>query len=120
MLTWSPSWLTASSSRPRSEMGTPFCPLLADTVGEGAAPTLHILLSPSDELVALRNQLSDVQAQLLDLRQEFSRLEFLYRQEVIVNMELLDTCRAHGVKVRRSLFDRAVARAGEVEPSPMG
>ncbi len=92
------------------------CPFSCEPAGEGVPLTVHVILTPSDEVQTLRAQLGDVQTQLLNLRQDFNRVEFWYRQEVLINTELLDLCREHGVPVRRSLFKRAELNPSSSEP----
>lgn len=87
-------------------MNTPYpCPLLADA-GRGTPLTVHVVLTPSEEVEHLRNQISDLQAEVLRLRQECSRAQNLFQGESILNLELLDLCREHGVPVRDVLKSR--------------
>lgn len=79
------------------------CPLFCgQPAGEGTPLIVHVVLTPSDEVQALRAQLADVQSKLLALQQDFNRVEFWYRQEVVINTTLLDLCREHGIKYRPS------------------
>lgn len=48
-------------------MSTPTCPFLA-LAGEGQPLTLHVVLTPSDDVVHLRNQVSDLQREVLALK----------------------------------------------------
>lgn len=86
-------------------MSTPMCPFLA-LAGEGQPLTLHVVLTPSDDVVHLRNQVSDLQREVLALKQEAIRAQNLYQGESVLNLELIDLCREHGVPVRQVLVDR--------------
>lgn len=84
-------------------MSTPTCPFLATGAGEGQPLTVRVLLTPSDEVVLLRDQVKELQAQVLTLKSEAARAQNLYQRESILNLELVDLCRAHGVPVRDAL-----------------
>lgn len=86
-------------------MSTPQCPFLA-LVEEGQPLTVHVVLTPSDDVVHLRNQVSDLQREVLALKQETIRAQNLYQGESVLNLELIDLCREHGVPVRQVLIDR--------------
>ena len=88
-------------------MSTPQCPFFALIgAGKGQPLTVHVVLTPSDDVVHLRNQVSDLQREVLALKQETARAQHLYQGESILNLELLDLCREHGVPVRQVLIDR--------------
>ncbi len=88
-------------------MSTPTCPFLGFTgPGEGQPLTIHVVLTPSDDVVHLRNQVKDLQAQVLGLRQEVTRAQNLYQGESVINLELLDLCREYNVPVRQVLKNR--------------
>lgn len=87
-------------------MSTPICPFLASGVGKGQPLTVNVLLTPSDDVVHLRNQVKDLQAQVLSLRQESTRAQNLYQQESVLNLELIDLCREYHVPVRDVLKNR--------------
>ncbi len=88
-------------------MSTPMCPFLAFTgAGEGQPLTVYVVLTPSDDVEHLRNQVKDLQTQVLGLRQEASRAQMLYQGESIINLELLDLCREYNVPVRQVLKKR--------------
>lgn len=70
---------------------------------------LVVRLYPSDEVLQLREHVKTLQGQLDDLQARYNRLEYLYRCETLVNSELLDACKAHGVPVRPLLSQRAPA-----------
>lgn len=86
-------------------MSTPTCPFLAK-VGEGQPLTIHVVLTPSDDVVYLRNQVKDLQAEVLGLRQEVTRAQNLFQGESVINLELLDLCREYNVPVRQVLKNR--------------
>lgn len=75
--------------------------------GWGPLPLrVEVSLTPSDEVQALRQQLSEASLQLKELEQRVNRAEYLYRCETIINLRLTDYCRAHGFQVPRHLFGR--------------
>lgn len=53
---------------------------------------IHVRVSPDDELQALRARAN--------------RAEYMYRCEVVVNGELVDLCRANGIRFREALKER--------------
>lgn len=89
-------------------MSTPKgCPFSAHRRGRGSHPlTIHVVLTPSDDVVHLRNQVKDLQREVLTLKQETIRAQNLYQGESVLNLELIDLCREHGVPVRQVLKDR--------------
>lgn len=68
--------------------------------------SVSVSLTDSNEVIALKEQVAALTADLSDLQSKYNHLEYLYRCEVLVNSELTDLCRAHGVSIRRSLHDR--------------
>lgn len=78
---------------------------LVDRVEEGPV-SLSVSLTDSQEVLSLRARIESLEKELDALRASYNHTEFLYRCEVVVNTELLDLCREHGVPVRRSMFDR--------------
>ena len=91
-------------------MSTPQCPFFAAEAGGGRPLTVHVVLTPSDDVIHLRNQVSDLQREVLALKQETARAQDLYQGESILNLELIDLCREHGVPVRQVLIDRRKGR----------
>lgn len=84
------------------------CPLssalLSALTGEGGSPLkVAVSLTTSDEVNALRSQVADLTAQLVNLRQEYNRVEYRYRFEVMLNFQLQDIMRAAGVPFPRRL-----------------
>lgn len=71
-----------------------------------AAMRLHVLLTPSDEVQALRARIAALEGELKQLREQYNRTEFLYRCETLINLQLQDLCREQQVKVPRRLFQR--------------
>lgn len=67
---------------------------------------LHIRVSPDDELLTLRSQVSTLTASLEALQRDFNRTEYLYRCEAAINLRLVDVCREHGIKLPVSFFSR--------------
>lgn len=69
-------------------------------VGEGGTPLkLEVVVTTSDEVLALRARVAELEATINGLRSEYNRLEYLYRCESIINQRLLDRCREQNVKV---------------------
>lgn len=61
----------------------------------------EIRFSPSDEVLSLRSQVKDLQAQITKLEAEAIRAQTLYAQECVINLTLEDELRALGVRRRR-------------------
>ena len=57
------------------------------------APTVALVLTPSDQMQALRRKLQSVTAELERTEQARKRLEFLYSSECLVNLRLEDEVR---------------------------
>lgn len=57
------------------------------------APTVALVLTPSDQMQALRRKLQSVTAELERTEQARKRLEFLYSSECLVNLRLEDEIR---------------------------
>ena len=68
----------------------PFLSALLRQTGQGSGPlqpiTVNVNLSPSDELVELRQQVAALEAQLACKDTELKRLEYLFRCESIINI----------------------------------
>lgn len=67
---------------------------------------VHVKISVDDETLELRAKAAELQEMLVDAKRQLNDLEFRYRCECIVNAELVDLCRAHGVRYRPSLAAR--------------
>lgn len=67
---------------------------------------LSVRLSPSDEVMQLRSDVSRLEDQVVQLRQAYNRTEFLYRCEVMINTQLVDLCREHGIRLHPAMFQR--------------
>lgn len=68
---------------------------------------ISVKLTTSDEVLALRSKIESLQNELENMKKEHNRLEYLYRCECLVSMELSDLCRKNGIKFRRSLAYRS-------------
>lgn len=75
---------------------------------------MTIYLEDGRRVKALEAKIAALEAETASLREENRVLGFRYRCESVVNMELLDLCREHGVKCRPSLGKRPWE-----EPPPM-
>lgn len=61
---------------------------------------LEVRLTPSDEVVKLREQVNLLEGRLVALQAEYNHVEYLFRCESIVNQRLTDLCREYGVPLR--------------------
>lgn len=64
---------------------------------------VHVTLTPSDEVLRLREDVALLQGELKELRERFNRLELLFREESIINQELVDLLRSHNIPYRRAI-----------------
>lgn len=67
---------------------------------------LDVTLTTSDEVLALRQQASELASQVQELRAQLNRAEYLYRCETVINTRLVDLCRSQGVAVPKQLYER--------------
>lgn len=67
---------------------------------------VHVRVSPDDEVLSLREQVQSLTEALSGLRKEYTRAEYLYRCETVINSRLVDVCRSHGIKLEASFFSR--------------
>lgn len=75
--------------------------------GPGGVPLkLEVVLTSSDEVLALRQQVRDLTSQLQQMQQRVNRAEYAYGWECTLNDRLLDFCRVNGLKVPHSLLER--------------
>lgn len=81
-------------------------PLPVYFTGQGESLKLDITLTTSDEVLALRQHVSELTSQLQDVRAQLNRAEYLYRCETVINTRLVDLCRSQGVVVPKQLYDR--------------
>lgn len=82
-------------------------PLFAFSPGRGDIPLkLEVVLTSSDEVLALRQQVRDLTSQLEQMQQRINRTEYAYGWECTLNDRLLDFCRANDLKVPRSFLER--------------
>lgn len=79
---------------------------LIGRVGDGLPINLAVSVCDAQEVTDLKQQVSDLTAELARREEQLNRTEYLYRCEVLVNAELCDLCKRHGVKVRPSMFNR--------------
>ena len=66
-------------------------------------PRLELVLTPSDEVVSLREQVKQLTGERDYLQQEYNRIELLYRSECVINLELQDLLKEHGIAFREVL-----------------
>lgn len=67
---------------------------------------LSVRLSPSDEVMQLRADVARLEDRLAHLQREYNQTELLYRCEVMINTQLTDLCREHGIRLHPSMFQR--------------
>lgn len=66
-------------------------------------PRLEVVLTPSDEVLSLREQVKQLVGERDHLQEEYNRIEFLYRCECAINLELQDLLKEHGIAYREVL-----------------
>lgn len=64
-------------------------------------PRLDIHLTPGEEVLQLRQQVRELQLQTEKLQAAMQRAQDLYGQECVINLELEDLLRSHGIRRRR-------------------
>ena len=74
--------------------------------GSKSLGRLEVVLTTSDEVLALRDQVRVLTEQLGRLQVDRNQLEFRYRCECVVNMELQDLLKEHGIPYRDILKQR--------------
>lgn len=65
-----------------------------------------MVLTTSDEVLSLREQVKVLTEQLGRLQADYNRVEFRYRCECVVNMELQDLLKENGIPYRDVLKQR--------------
>lgn len=80
--------------------------LLAECLaGKGAIP-LSISVKEDEEVQRLREEVSELQARNCTLQIDLDRAQYLFRCESILNNQLVDLCRQHGIKLDSAFFQR--------------
>lgn len=84
------------------------CPLssalLSGILGQGGTPlNVAVTLTTSDEVMALRSRISELERQLAELETTFNRTQYRYMCEVQLNLQLQDIMRAAHVSFPRRL-----------------
>lgn len=74
--------------------------------GRGEPIRLDVRLTSSDEVDKLREQVKQLQEEIAVLSRSLTDVEFKYRSECIVNLELQDLLRLHGIPYRAVLKGR--------------
>ena len=64
---------------------------------------LFVELQEAALVTSLRDQLRESQIAFDELQRRYTNLEVAYSREVLLNTELTDLCRAHGVSFRSAL-----------------
>lgn len=73
-------------------------------------PRLEVVLTPSDEVVNLREQVKQLAGERDYLQQEYNRIELLYRSECVINLEFQDLLKEHGIAYREVLKQYAAKK----------
>lgn len=68
--------------------------------------TLHIVLTPSDEVTELRAKISDLEIKNLELTQQLKRAESNLIWEYQVNQKIVDYCKDNGLTLPKHFFYR--------------
>lgn len=80
--------------------------LLAECLaGKGAIP-LSISLKEDEEIKRLKAENEALQSRVDTLQAELNRAQYLFRCESMVNNQLVDLCRDHGIKIDSAFFQR--------------
>ena len=80
--------------------------LLAECLaGKGAIP-LSISLKEDEEIQRLKAENESLQSRVDILQSELNRAQYLFRCESMVNNQLVDLCRDHGIKIDSAFFQR--------------
>lgn len=64
-------------------------------------PEIHVVFTPSDEVIRLRNEIQALKSDLSALESRATRAEVLYSQECVINLTLEDELRSSGIRLRR-------------------
>lgn len=64
---------------------------------------LEVVLTPSEEVRSLREQVKQLHQCLDDLQASYNRVELLYRSECAINLELQDILRANHIPYREAI-----------------
>ncbi len=67
---------------------------------------MEVVFTTSDEVVKLREQVKQLTGERDHLQVEYNRVELRYRSECVVNMELQDLLKEHGIPYRDILKQR--------------
>lgn len=80
--------------------------LLTDlAAGKGAIP-LSISLKEDEEVKRLKEENEALQSRLNGLQAELNRAQYYFRCESVLNNQLVDLCRQHGIKLDSAFFAR--------------
>lgn len=67
---------------------------------------VSLAITDAQEVIDLRDQITSLQSEIVQLRERCRSLEYDYRCEVVVNMELQDLLNAHRINYRSALHGR--------------
>lgn len=63
-------------------------------------------MTTSDEVISLREQVKAMSEEIGHLQGEFNRVQLMYVSESIINTELQDLLRSHGIPYRDAIKKR--------------
>lgn len=63
----------------------------------------EVVLTPSETLISLKEQVKSLMDELECLKADYNRVELLYRSECVINTELQDLLREHGIPYRDAI-----------------
>ena len=64
---------------------------------------LRVEYQENAQVLALRRELASTQAELKALQKRYTALDVKYAQESVINLELIDLCKLHGIRYRPGL-----------------
>lgn len=67
---------------------------------------LEVVLTTSDEVLSLREKVKALTDEIGRLQGEFNRVQLMYVSESIINTELQDLLRSHGIPYRDAIKKR--------------
>ena len=73
-------------------------------VGGGSPLQVEVILTDSNMVQSLRQQLTQLEEEHDRLRDNFRLVEYRYRCEVLINMQIVDYCKTKGIKLPRRLM----------------
>lgn len=84
-----------------------WCPLsmLDELLARLLSDGLKLVVTPSEQVIALQAQVTELQDRLKKLQAEYYRVEYRFRCECIINQRLQDYCRDRGFPVPHYTYE---------------